>query len=198
MWLWVIVPIASLGIAGFVPPVYFAVRYGRKSGYVWAVVLLAAISGFFVVYPGPHRHGVREGVATALIMTAWVGGAAVAGAFVVTTQSNDSVAIARERRNQRQRARALIAKDPRLAVDAGIGRPDVAGEHDDGGLVDVNRVPAASLAALPGITKSLAERIVETRKQVGGFSSLDDLIATLNLNPRDLDDASEQLAFIPL
>ena len=198
MWLWAVVPLASLGIAGFVPPVYFAVRYGRRAGYAWALVLLACIVGFFATYQGSHHHGVRDGVATGLIMVAWVGGAAVAGAFVLTTRSDDPVAIARQQRKRREHARAIVAKDPRLAVDARIGRPDLPGDHDDGGLVDVNRVPAAALAALPGIDANLAERIVQTRKGVGGYSSLDDLIGTLNLNPRDLDDASEQLVFIPL
>lgn len=198
LWLWTAVPLASLGIAGFVPPVFFAVRYGRRSGYVWSTLLLAAIVGFFATYRGGHHHSARDGIATGLIMIAWVGGAAIAGAYVLTTRSHDAVAVARDQRKQRVRARALIAKDPQLAVAAGIGRPDIAGEHDDGGLVDVNRVPLASLTALPGISQSLAQRIVETRQQVGGYASLDDMIGTLSLNPRDLDDASERLAFIPL
>lgn len=198
LWLWAAVPLASLGIAAFVPPVFFAVRYGRKSGYIWSAVLLGAIVGFFATYPGSHQHSTRDGIATALIMTAWVGGAAVTGAFVVTTHDHDPIVEARDQRKRRDRARALIAKDPRLAVEAGIGRPDLQEPHDDGGLVDANRVPAGTLATLPGITASLADRIVETRQQVGGYASLDDLIATLDLNPRDLDDASERLVFIPL
>lgn len=72
LWLWAAVPLASLGIAGFVPPVFFAVSY------------------------------------------------------VLTTHAHDAVANARDRRKQRARARALIAKDPQLAVEAGIGRPDIA------------------------------------------------------------------------
>lgn len=198
LWLWTVVPLASLGIAAFVPPTFFAIRYGRRSGYVWSALLLGTIVGFFATYQRDHEHSTRSGIATALIMVAWVGGAAVAGAFVLTTRDDDPVAEARRQRKQRDKARALIAEDPSLAVDAGIGRPDLRGEHEDGGLVDANRVPAETLATLPGVSPSLAQRIVETRQQVGGFSSLDDMITTLDLNPRDLDDAAERLVFIPL
>lgn len=198
LWWWAAVPLASLGIAAFVPPAIFAVRYGRKSGYAWSTLLLAAIIGFFASYRGGHHHDVRDGIATALIMVAWVGGAAVTGAFVLTTHVNDAIADARELRKQRKRARSLIARDPKLAVEAGIGRPDLATVHDDGGLVDVNRAPATSLNTLPGIGLSLANRIVQTRQQVGGYASIDDLIDTLDLNPRDLDDARDRMAFIPL
>ena len=198
LWIWAAVPLASLGIAAFVPPIFFAIRYRRLSGYVWSTLLLGTVVAFFATYRGGH-HDVRDGVGTGLLMFAWLGGTAIASAFVLSTNSSDdSVAAARQLRKQRQRARKLIAQDPQLAVQAGIGRPDLAGAHDDGGLVDINRASAEALAALPGISVSLADRIVATRHEVGGYSSLDDLIDTLNVNPRDLDDARERLAFIPL
>lgn len=200
LWLWALVPLVSLGIAAFVPPIFFAVRYRRRSGYAWSVFLLAAIVTFFATYRGHNDHGWRNAVESTGILVAWLGGTAIVGAFVLMTnpEKNAAVDAAREQRQRRKRARKLIAEDPHLAVEAGIGRPDLAGEHDDGGLVDVNRAPAASLASLPGIGESLAQRIVATRHEVGGYDSLDDLIGTLNLNPKDLDDASERLAFIPL
>ena len=198
LWWWVALPVASVGIAAFVPPAFFAIRYGRKSGYVWSVLLLAALVGFFLTYRDGNHHDVRDGIATGLATLQFVGGAAITAGFVLTTHSKDAVANARALRKQRERARALIAKDPQLAVEAGIGRPDLPGVHDDGGLVDVNRVPAESLNTLPGLGLSLAQRIVETRQKVGGYASLDDLIDTLDLNPRDLDDARDRMAFIPL
>jgi hypothetical protein len=198
-WLWVLVPLVSLGIAAFVPPAYFAVRHRRRSGYVWAVLLLVAISAFFIVNPGDNKGGVRNGLAIALIMVCWVGGATVAGGYVITTtDESDPVSVARRQRQLRERARRLVEKDPRLAIEAHVGRPDLRGAHDDGGLVDVNRVPAATLAKLPGIDAALAERIVATRRDVGGYSSLADLVTTLDLDPTRLDDASDELVFIPL
>jgi DNA uptake protein ComE-like DNA-binding protein len=196
-WIWVVVPLASLGIAAFVSPLYFALRHGRRSGYFWSVLLLAAIVAFYIVKP-PEHQGVRHGIAEALIMICWVGGAAVAGGFVITTPDRDAVALAREQRKLRQSARQLISRDPALAVQAHIGRPDLSGASHDGGLVDVNRASEKALAALPGVDVALAKRIVSTRHAIGGFASVDDLVNTLNLNPTDLDDAAELLAFIPL
>jgi hypothetical protein len=196
-WAWVGVPLASLGMAAFMPPLYFAARHGRRSGYAWSAALFIAISAFFIVKPDQDR-GTRNGVAEALIMLCWIGGAAVAAFFVLTTTSDDAIAQARRQRKLRKRARALVARDAPLAVQAHIGRPDLYGDHEDGGLVDVNRAPADALAQVPGIDRSLAERIVAVRHDVGGFASLADLITTLDLNPTDLDDAAEVLVFIPL
>jgi DNA uptake protein ComE-like DNA-binding protein len=63
----------------------------------------------------------------------------------------------------------------------GIGRPDRSGATD-AGLVDVNNASVAALEKLPGIDDQLATRIVEARAQIGGFSSLEDLGAALDLD----------------
>jgi hypothetical protein len=201
-WLWLLVPLGSLGMASFVPPAYFALRERRRSGFLWSAVLLAAITAFFVV-AGGERHGThqgtRHGVGEALIMLCWLGGAAVVAGFLVTTTNpSDPVSVARRQRKLRDRARKLAESDPRLAIEAHIGRPDLRGDHDDGGLVDVNRVPASTLAKLPGLDAALADRIVATRREVGGFASLADLLTTLAIDPVRLDDAADQLVFIPL
>lgn len=197
-WLWLLVPLGSLGMAAFVPPAYFALRERRRSGFAWSALLLAAITAFFIVDPGDRR-GTRHGVAVALIMLCWIGGAAVTGGFLVSRPNDDDpVSLARRERKLRDRARKLVETDPRLAIEAHVGRPDLRGNHRDGGLVDVNRVPAATLARLPGIDDALAHRIVDTRHQVGGYASLADLITTLAIDPIRLDDAADQLVFIPL
>jgi competence protein ComEA len=43
------------------------------------------------------------------------------------------------------------------------------------GLLDLNRATAEDLDALPGVGPKLAERIMEYRKSVGAFHSLDEL-----------------------
>ena len=40
-----------------------------------------------------------------------------------------------------------------LAQELKIGRPDLPRDYDDGGLVDVNHVPAAILAARLGLAR---------------------------------------------
>jgi DNA uptake protein ComE-like DNA-binding protein len=199
-WLWLLVPIGSLGMASFIPPMYFAIRQQRRSGFVWSAVLLAAITAFFIVDPHNHNdRGLRHGVAVALIMLCLVGGAAVTVGFLVAgPRAVDAVTVARRQRRLRARARKLVETDPRLALEAHIGRPDIAGDHGDGGLVDVNRVPASTLAGLPGIDAALADRIVNTRRDVGGYASLADLVTTLGLDPVHLDEVADQLVFIPL
>lgn len=200
-WLWLLVPLGSLGMAAFIPPAYFAVRQRRRSGFVWSALLLAAITAFFIVDPGnqDHSHSTRHGVAVALIMLCFVGGAAVTVGFLASTANDhDPVAVARRERKLRERARKLAADDPRLAIDARVGRPDLPGDHDDGGLVDVNRVPASTLAQLPGIDTALADRIVATRHDVGGYASLADLVTELDIDPVRLDEAADHLVFIPL
>jgi hypothetical protein len=44
--------------------------------------------------------------------------------------------------HRRRQARELAKRNPVLARDLNIGRPDVPHDYNDGGLVDVNQVPA--------------------------------------------------------
>ena len=80
--------------------------------------------------------------------------------------------------------------------ELGIGRPDLDGPFDDGGLVDVNHSPAEVLCELPGIDRGIADRIVSTRSELGGFTSLDEMSVTLDLPPAKLDAISDRLLFL--
>ncbi len=53
--------------------------------------------------------------------------------------------------------------------------------------LDLNRASAAELDALPGIGPVLAERIVTYRRQVGGFGSVEELLAVRGIGPRLFD-----------
>ena len=86
--------------------------------------------------------------------------------------------------------------NPMLAHELGIGRPDLVSRFDDGGLVDVNHSPLEVIAGLPGIDVKTAERIVMTRLQLGGFTSVDELSVTLDLPPTQLDGVSDRLLFL--
>ncbi|MDX6281515.1 MAG: hypothetical protein QOH03_2586, partial [Kribbellaceae bacterium] len=70
---------------------------------------------------------------------------------------------------RRSQARQLAVEQPALARSLRIGRPDLPRDYDDGGLVDLNSVPAAWLATLPGITRQEADAIVLSRTQHGRF-----------------------------
>ncbi len=97
---------------------------------------------------------------------------------------------------RRTQGRHLLATQPALAREIGLGRPDVPGA-DDYGLVDVNHTSADALTRLPGVTKEPAQRIVTERGQCGGFSSVEDLGMLIDLPPAEVDKMRDIAIFIP-
>jgi DNA uptake protein ComE-like DNA-binding protein len=108
-----------------------------------------------------------------------------------------AVAAATMRRELRRRARELVAEDPGLARELRVGRPDLPRQYDDGGLIDVNHVPAPSLTALSGVTPEIAGHIVSIRDHVGHFSSAEELVVTADLDPDVIADLREYGIFPP-
>lgn len=93
---------------------------------------------------------------------------------------------ANARARRRYEARALAMQNPMMARELLIGRTDVPAErrpYDDGGLIDVNSVPARELTRF-GIDSETAQRIVELREQTGGFTSAEELAMMADLPPR--------------
>lgn len=77
---------------------------------------------------------------------------------------------------RREQVRAMLAGDPALADELLVGRPDLPRTFDDGGLVDLNRVPESVIAGLPGFDHELARRVVAVRESRGGYLAVDDLV----------------------
>jgi DNA uptake protein ComE-like DNA-binding protein len=103
---------------------------------------------------------------------------------------------ARERLAQREKALKLAREDPQLALEAGVGRPDLPGAYD-GGLVDVNNAPVGVIACLPAFDKELAGRLVAARERVGGFASLEDLGIVLDLPGNQVEDLRHHVVCLP-
>ena len=99
------------------------------------------------------------------------------------------------RRTRRAEARALVASDPALATELAVGRPDLDGEFDDGGLVDVNAVPAELLAGLPGFSGDLADEVVRARDRVGQLFSPEDLVVLAGVPAPVVDQLRDRLLF---
>jgi len=99
------------------------------------------------------------------------------------------------RRTRRAEARALVASDPALATELAVGRPDLDRSFDDGGLVDVNAVPAEVLAGLPGFTGDLADEVVQARDRVGQFISPEDLVVLAGVPANVVDQVRDRLLF---
>ena len=169
---------------------------------VWAGVYAATLAGWLVLDAPANPGSAAQGVGAALALVTWIGGGV--HALVV---SNDAVRrihgsedpaleAARARIERRAEGRRLLASQPALAHELGIGRPDIPGA-DDYGLVDVNHCPAAALTRLPGISNGLAARIVREREQAGGFSSAEDLGVLLDLPPATVDGLRDTAIFLP-
>ena len=95
----------------------------------------------------------------------------------------------------RREARKLQHDNPVLAQELKIGRPDLPRHDDDGGLVDVNHVPAAILAARLGLAPAEVTAVTAARGQLGRFSSIDELSVYANLPPDRLDGLRDRLLF---
>jgi competence protein ComEA len=64
-------------------------------------------------------------------------------------------------------------------------------------VVDLNRATARELEALRGVGPVLAERIVETRRRLGGFRSVDQLLEVKGVGPAVLERLRERVRVGP-
>ncbi len=107
----------------------------------------------------------------------------------ISTPAGPDLAIERSLASRQRRAEsvALSLRDPSLARDLRMGRPDLARDYDDGGLVDVNHVSEAILVSHLGLTAVQASTVIEVRERIGGFTSANELCVLADLPPRQLD-----------
>jgi hypothetical protein len=167
-------------------------------GVLWLAVCLTGLV-FTLVFPEDSS---QDEFGSFLMVMTWIAGFGQAfltrGQYVrrVRARDADPILRARERLHARDEARRIAARDPRLALEMGIGRPD-RGTADDGGLIDVNHVPMAVLTRLPGVDRALARRIATTRREIRGFSSLEDMGTVLDLPPDLVEDMRERAIFLP-
>ncbi|WP_084725534.1 ComEA family DNA-binding protein [Streptacidiphilus melanogenes] len=144
----------------------------------------------------------QNSAAGALIVTVLVGGGlattfALRPRLVGPSAQDPAVTAALDRRNRRAQARELVERDPGLARELGIGRPDLTHQYDDGGLADINHAPAPVLAGLPGMTPEYAERIVAARGERGGFGSVAELEVWADLPPGVAEELADRVVFLP-
>jgi DNA uptake protein ComE-like DNA-binding protein len=110
-------------------------------------------------------------------------------------RNREAVAQAQGRIERRKDARHLVATNPSLARDLRIGRPDLPREYDDGGLVDVNHVPAGVLAAPLGLSPAEVSDVLAARDKLGRFASADELGAYTSLPPDRVDELRDLMIF---
>jgi DNA uptake protein ComE-like DNA-binding protein len=196
-WPWL--SLLPLG-AGAWAPIYAGFKAHMKTwvalGALWSAVTVAGWVKSSISHSG------HDDVAGMLMIVGWVG--AIATSFVIRGEYErrtgspllEAEARAQQRLSDRQRALEIAAQNPSLAREMGVGRPDRAGALD-AGLVDVNNAAVTALLELPGVDGDVATQIVETREQVDGFSSLEDLGATLDLDGDLVEQLRGRVVFLP-
>lgn len=204
-YLWAVAPLITLGLATWAVFLYAAIR--RRSWWLGgAAAAYAALLAVFLTTTSENAASVNEGISATAWLACMVGGCAHALAVrgrVFGTEPpaagdrlREAEREALRRRKLREQAREVVARDPALARELGIGRPDLRRDYDDGGLVDVNHAPAAVLATLPGMTPELAAQAVELRGTRGPFVSADDLSLALGM-PADWVTALADVTVYP-
>ena len=194
---WVWLSVIPLGLGAWAPAYAGAVVRRRRwvvLGLLWSIITLA---GWVVAIA---NHGGSAG--GLLIILGWTG--AIATSFAIRapfrqlsgSSFETALSGAEQRLSDRDRARKLAAERPAVAKELGIGRPDLPNAQD-AGLIDVNNAPASVMSKLPGIDDALASRIVETRAETHGFSSVEDLGVALDLDGNLVEDLRGVVVFLP-
>ncbi|NGN67687.1 hypothetical protein G5C51_27775 [Streptomyces sp. A7024] len=189
--LWTLAPLLSLGLLTVVP---FVRKSRPRRGWelpIAAVVSLAAVLGFAAG---------DEDAGTTLLVLAWLGGTVYVAAALLTgapggDASDRALDDARTRESRRRKARELVEKDPAVARELGIGRPDLDLPYDDGGLIDVNTAPAPVLARHLSWTPEETQSVLDARARLGRFAGSLELIAYTDIAPPRVDAARPVLVF---
>lgn len=200
-WLWA-VPVFSCGLLAAVPPFVLALKLRTRSAWAWSAAFAVVTVGTYVLIGSQPTGADNLATATGSLL-AMVGlfGSPVYSTIVgrqvdwgtvpgtIPPPPLDRNAAAVEQvhaaRRRRAEASALASRDPQLARDLRIGRPDLPRQYDDGGLVDVNHAPRGVIAELLGLDGPQVARLVEVRDELDGYRHLDDL---MTLGGLDLDD----------
>ncbi|WP_251063672.1 MULTISPECIES: helix-hairpin-helix domain-containing protein [unclassified Streptomyces] len=192
--LWALIPLFTVGLGTMFVLAWAAHRLRSRALGVSAVVALI-MTVVALPLSGAPNDSVR-GAASTILIILLIGGGLTAtfmirqrligpptvGPVAVRTGGADpALGAALQRRQRRAEARRILERDPSLARELRIGRPDLPRQFDDGGLIDVNHVPVAVLATLPGFTPELAERVARSRDEHHGFAFVQELEVYANL-----------------
>jgi hypothetical protein len=194
---WVWLSLIPFGLGAWAP-IYAGERaHNRRWTSYGAAWSLITVIGWVVAIAS---HG--GGAGGLLIILGWAGAAATS--FAIRDQYRKALGSpvetaflgAEGRLADRDRARKLARERPKLALEMGIGRPDLPNAQS-AGLVDINNAPANVIARLPGVDDALAQKIVRARNDTHGFTSVEDLGAALDLDGNVVEDLRDGVVFLP-
>ncbi|NDL57094.1 helix-hairpin-helix domain-containing protein [Phytoactinopolyspora mesophila] len=196
---WIALPVFSLGLLAWVPAGQVWYRARTVAWFLTAAVLLLASAGILVAMAAS-----AAGAGYGMLLIATMAGGAVAAATgrnVVFGRRGPDVDPALQKaldnRARRSEARALSERDPQLALDLHIGRPDRPRDYDDGGLVDLNNASADSIVYVLGWDATVARAFVEERDARLGYRSLAEIGALSSVDPQLLEASTERIVVLP-
>lgn len=204
----VAVAAVSCGLAGFVPPLWAARQrphdapFRRRMHLIAAGLFALLVSGMaLVAVAGEDASGSPTGPVsdvggTLLVLNLIL--SVTAAALVRNTRPSvelPGVAEERARRQLREQYRQLAVTDPYLARTMNVGRPDLPRNLDDGGLVDLNTIPAPELVRLVGLSPEEAARVDQARQQLGRFTSVDEVAVYAELTDGSVAVLRERAVF---
>ncbi|AWS42759.1 helix-hairpin-helix domain-containing protein [Streptosporangium sp. 'caverna'] len=202
-FLWALLPLVSLGVLS---PLVFGYAAGRKRS--WPLWLATAVYTALVVTLFSTSDSAPGSAGDVAFLLSFIGCMLVGTAHALAIRrsvfaphfadpNEQALAAARNRAELRRQARDLVTRDPTVARNAGVGRPDLPRQYDDGGLIDVNHAPPSVLAMLPGMTQELVDRLVQVRTTAGPFVSAEELFAAADLPPHLTPGIAEFAVFFP-
>lgn len=218
-WLWAL-PVFSCCLLGFVPPLVIAAKVKTRHAALWAAgFTVTYLIGITLIGLQPdNADNIWTRLGAVAIVATGIGGAcygAVVGpkldwsartpganpataytAGPLPDPNEKAIAGVLAVRQKRVEARAVAQRDPQMARDLRIGRPDLPRQYDDGGLVDVNSAPAETIAKWLGLTDAQAAHVVEVRHELGKFERADDLLNMVGLEWAAFDQAKDRIIIL--
>jgi hypothetical protein len=208
---WAAAPLLSGGFLAFLPFLRIASVKRRAKDWIVFGGYLAADLLVLALANTSHRHSAGGAVLNVLAFSLLTGGTVHAlialrslpapvpppslGPPIAAHPGYDPVSAARARIARREEARQLADRDPVLARELKIGRPDQPRQYDDGGLVDVNHVPAAVLTQHLQLTPDESQAVLAAREQLGRFTSPEEFSIYAQLAPAKVDEVRDLLWF---
>lgn len=212
-WLWALAPLYTLGFGTAAIMAWAAVGKHSWRQAATIPVYLAGVVMMLVFADGNgHPNELLFDAALAVCMfigvvhsvaiRGWVYADPPARHESLRSTQAHALAAEREQHAVREQARELAAKDPAMARELGIGRPDLPGrDYPDGGLVDVNHVAESALVTSLGLPADLARRVAALRDRIGAFDSYADLLEELAVDGHTSDDDlapfADRMVFLP-
>lgn len=206
-WVWALAPLYTLGLGSVGIHAYAALR--RRSLVQAASVPVYLVALVLMLVFDRDDGGTAQalfdsglgvnlvlGLAHSLSIRSWV--YRRTDRPTLADQQAKALAEVGEMSVARRNARELADRDPGLARELNVGRPDVQDRSfPDGGLVDVNSAEPQILVDHLGLTVAQANRIVEVRETAGGFDSAAELGVMADISPATTDALTDRMIFLP-